>query len=518
MRRAQQLVAIYLLLMLASLEAVAERKGLAKKVDELLEQPEVARAFWGVEVVSLDSGKTLYSKNADKLFIPASNTKLFTTAATMGLIGPDYRFKTTIETTGVIDKYGRLSGDLIIVGRGDPNLSGRTLPYNLRTERKMPPIQVLEQLADQIAARGVKVIDGDIVADDSFFAFERYGGGWAVEDTISEWGAPVSALTINDNLMFVSILPAANPGEKAFVSIQPFPEYYRVDNRVMTNPPGTGPRRIYISREPGSDRLTIYGNIPLDDLGASDALAIEDPADFASKLMYSLLSKRGITIYGRTRTKHTEVASLSTLTVTSIAGGGASRELTPQVPPPLLLATYESQPVAQDLRVINKVSQNLHAELMLRLLGREKGSSGTIDGGLEVVRSFLLQAGIRPDEYALYDGSGLSRQNLASPQAIVKLLTYVSKQPWADAYIDTLPVAGVDGSLAYRFKDPSAMGRVKAKTGTLGHVNSLAGFATTKRGERVAFAIMANNHVLPNRRAEETIDQIVSMILEHSKK
>lgn len=504
--------------MLVSLEAVAERKSLAKKVDELLEQPEVARAFWGVQVVSLDSGKTLYSKNADKLFIPASNTKLFTTAATLGLIGPDYRFKTTIETTGVVDKYGRLSGDLIIVGRGDPNLSGRTLPYNLRTERKMPPIQVLEQLADQIAARGVKVIDGDIVADDSFFAFERYGGGWAVEDTISEWGAPVSALTINDNLMFVSILPAANPGEKAFVSIQPFPEYYRVDNRVMTTPPGTGPRRIYINREPGSDRLTIYGNIPLDDLGASDALSIEDPADFASKLMYSLLSKRGITIYGRTRTKHTEVASLSTLTVTSIAGGGASREMTPQVPPPLLLATYESQPIAQDLRVINKVSQNLHAELMLRLLGREKGSSGTIDGGLEVVRSFLLQAGIRPEEYALYDGSGLSRQNLVSPQAIVKLLTYVSKQPWADAYIDTLPVGGVDGSLAYRFKDDAAMGRVKAKTGTLGHVNSLAGFATTKKGERVAFAIMANNHVLPNRRAEETIDQIVSMIVDDSRK
>ncbi|HYE24451.1 MAG TPA: D-alanyl-D-alanine carboxypeptidase/D-alanyl-D-alanine-endopeptidase [Clostridia bacterium] len=518
MRRARQLVAIYLLLMLVSLEAVAERKSLAKKVDELLEQPEVARAFWGVQVVSLDSGKTLYSKNADKLFIPASNTKLFTTAATLGLIGPDYRFKTTIETTGVVDKYGRLSGDLIIVGRGDPNLSGRTLPYNLRTERKMPPIQVLEQLADQIAARGVKVIDGDIVADDSFFAFERYGGGWAVEDTISEWGAPVSALTINDNLMFVSILPAANPGEKAFVSIQPFPEYYRVDNRVMTTPPGTGPRRIYINREPGSDRLTIYGNIPLDDLGASDALSIEDPADFASKLMYSLLSKRGITIYGRTRTKHTEVASLSTLTVTSIAGGGASREMTPQVPPPLLLATYESQPIAQDLRVINKVSQNLHAELMLRLLGREKGSSGTIDGGLEVVRSFLLQAGIRPEEYALYDGSGLSRQNLVSPQAIVKLLTYVSKQPWADAYIDTLPVGGVDGSLAYRFKDDAAMGRVKAKTGTLGHVNSLAGFATTKKGERVAFAIMANNHVLPNRRAEETIDQIVSMIVDDSRK
>ena len=161
--------AAFCLSFLLSLQVVAaERKGAQKRIEELLANPEAAKAVWGIEVVDLGSGKTLYSLNADKLFVPASNTKLFTTAAVLALIGPDYRFRTTLESTGTVDRYGRLSGDLVIVGRGDPNLSGRTLPYNLHTERKLPPARVLEELADQLLGRGVKVIDGDLVADDSY--------------------------------------------------------------------------------------------------------------------------------------------------------------------------------------------------------------------------------------------------------------------------------------------------------------------------------------------------------------
>jgi D-alanyl-D-alanine carboxypeptidase/D-alanyl-D-alanine-endopeptidase (penicillin-binding protein 4) len=506
--------------LLAISAPAADKHSFASRIDKILAQPDVARGFWGIEMVSLDTGMTLYVHDSDKLFTPASNAKLFTTATAFALLGPDFRFRTTVETSGTIDKHGRLDSDLVIVGRGDPNLSGRTLPYNLRTERKLPPIVALENLADQLVQKGLRYVDGDIVADDSYYAFERYGEGWAQDDLVWEWGAPVSALTINDNVIFVSILPADRAGERAFVDINPFPEYYKIDNRIITTPTGTSPRKIFINREPGSNQLTLWGNIPIDDQGANEALSIEDPADFTAKLFRDLLEKRGVTIYGRPKTHHTELASLSTLSVTSMAsaGGGVDHLPLPGTQLPLVLGENDSQPLSADLRVINKVSQNLHAELLLRLLGKEKGTSGTVEGGLEVERSFLAQADIRHEEYVFYDGSGLSRQDLTTPHAIVKLLTYASKQPWGASFADSFPVAGVDGSLVDRFTKTSAQGRVHAKTGSLDHVNSLSGYLTTEKGEHVAFSILSNNHNLTNKHAIETIDSIVQCVMEEGKK
>jgi D-alanyl-D-alanine carboxypeptidase/D-alanyl-D-alanine-endopeptidase (penicillin-binding protein 4) len=489
-----------------------DNRKLIRAIEQIVSDPDVARGFWGIDVVSLDTGKQLFAMNENKLFTPASNTKLFTTAAVLALIGPDYRFKTSIESLGTIDKYGRLNSDLVVVGRGDPNLSGRTLPYNLHTERRAPPIQVLIDLADQLVAKGLKYIDGDVVADDSYYVFERYGEGWSQDDLVWEWGAPVSALTVNDNVLFVSIMPADRPGERAFLNITPYPEYYRIDNRVMTTPQGTGPRKIYINREPGSNQITFWGNMPQDDAGAGEALAIEDPADFTAKLFRSLLEQRGVTVYGRPRTRHTELASMQTFSVTTLASGGGD---VPghSAPAPLVLASHDSQPVADDLRVINKVSQNLHAELMLRLLGKEKGTSGSIEGGLEVLRGFLTSADIKPDQFVFYDGSGLSRENLVSPEAVVKLLQYAYGQSWGKLFEDTLPVSGVDGSLNDRLRTPPVKGVVRAKTGSLGHVNALSGYATTTHGDRVAFSILCNNHNLPSKKAIDTIDRIVEKIV-----
>lgn len=261
-----------ILLFIAPLFA-APVKPLPDRIAAVLSAPDLARGFWGIEVVSLSpdeisdkalekasdktAGKSLYSQNADKLFTPASNTKLFTTAAALALIGPDYKFRTTVETTGTLDRYGRLNGDLVLVGHGDPNLSGRELPYDLRTQRNDDPIQALEALADALVQKGVKFIDGDIVADDSYFAFERYGEGWSQDDLVWADGAPVSALTINDNVVFVNILPADRPGEKAFVGVKPFADYYRLDNRIITTPAGS---RTQVLRQPragldGSDAV-----------------------------------------------------------------------------------------------------------------------------------------------------------------------------------------------------------------------------------------------------------------------
>jgi len=522
MHRGRNLTAVALFFALLSQVHAGSRKQADKpdgsrKLDhdlaQILNDPAVAHGLWGVYAVALESGRPLYALNQDKLFTPASNAKLFTTAAVFGLIGPDYRFKTTVETFGSLDKYGRLNSDLVLVGRGDPNLSGRTLPYNLRTERKAPPIQVLQNLADQLVLHGLKYVDGDVVADDSYFVFQRYGEGWSQDDLSREWGAPVSALTINDNVIFVDIKPADRPGERAFLGITPFPEYYRIDNRVMTTPQGTGPRTVSINREPGSSQITLWGNIPQDDPGFGEALAIEDPADFTARLFRQLLEERGVTVYGRARTHHTELASTQTFSVTSIASGGGD-STRPSVPAPLVLASYQSQPVAQDLRVINKVSQNLHAELMLRLLGKEKGTSGSIEGGLEVLRGFLVNAGIKPDQFVFYDGSGLSREDLVTPEAVVALLRYCQQQPWGKIYEDTLPVAGVDGSLSERFRNTTAAGRVHAKTGSLLHVYSLAGYATTQSGQRIAFSVITNNNSLPAKKALDTIDRIVERLVE----
>src|SRR5712691_6631618 len=512
MGRIRHLLPILCLLLATQLQAISQ-KVIEKRIATILSQPDLTRGFWGIEVVSLSNGKTLFAQNADKLFTPASNTKLFTTAAALALIGPDYNFRTTVETNGTLDKHGRLIGDLVLVGRGDPNLSGRELPYLLRTERNEHPIHVLEQLADELVQKGVKYVDGDLIADDSYFAFERYGEGWSQDDLVWGDGAPVSALTINDNVVFVNILPGDRVGERAFVSITPFADYYRIDNRIITTPGGTQ-RKIFINREPGSTQLTLWGNVPLDDAGASEDLAIEDPAEFAATLFRGLLQTRGISVYGRQRTRHTELASLSTFTVTASApargGDEPMRSLQNQA---LVLASYQSKPLVEDVRVINKVSQNLHAEILLRLLGREKGTAGTVEGGLEVLRGFLTQASVPADQYLFYDGSGLSRQNLVTPHAVVQLLRYAAEQPWGNVYRSTFPVSGVDGSLSDRFKNTKLQGRVNGKTGSLGGVKALSGYAKTDKGEQVVFSILSNNFNLPNKRVTDTIDRIVEAIV-----
>ena len=248
----------------------------------------------------------------------------------------------------------------------------------------------------------------------------------------------------------------------------------------------------------------------MDDAGANEGLAIEDPAEFAASLFRHLLEVHGIAIYGKQRTRHTELASLSTFTTIVIASsrGGDEHSLTSPAGP-LVLAEYQSPPLSEDIQVINKVSQNLHAEILLRLLGREKGTGGTVQAGLEVLRGFLNNAGISSDNYTLYDGSGLSRENLVTPHAVVELLRYASTQPWGKEFRDSLPAAGVDGSLADRCKDLDPAAHVYAKTGSLGGVKTLSGYAVTAKGEQVAFSILTNNFSLPGKQVNDVIDRVI---------
>jgi D-alanyl-D-alanine carboxypeptidase/D-alanyl-D-alanine-endopeptidase (penicillin-binding protein 4) len=507
----------------------APKKDLGKEIADVLSQPPLNRAHWGVDVVDLGTGKALYSQNPDELFLPASNTKLFTTAAALAIAGPDYRFRTTVEAEGRVDDSARLLGDLVIVGRGDPNISGRVLPYALKTQRTPPHTQILEEMADQVARNGLKSVDGDLIGDDTFYEFERYAEGWAWDDL--QWidGAPVSALTFNDNVVFVNVMPGERPGDKAVITVEPETSYYELDNRVVTSSAGVA-KRVGIHRDPGSKKIVLWGSLPLGDAGMKEPMSIEDPAEFVAQLFRTMLERRGITIRGKARARHgddaqffdQQIAHPATAAVPPpiVNSAPAAATTSPQERPELnqassnkVLAEHISTFLLDDVRVINKTSENLHAELALRLAGKLRGYGGSFEGGIAAVKQFLLQAGLKEDEFTFLDGSGLSRRDLVTPAATVQLLIYAARQPWGAAFEESLPVSGVDGSLSDRFQKTPAVGLIHAKTGSLSHVNALSGYGQTQTGKRFMFSIFCNNHNLPANKALTAIDAVLQLLV-----
>ena len=540
-RSARALCALALVLSLhlsaAGEKKPAPKKDLGKDIAAVLSQPPLNRAHWGVDVVDLETGKALYSQNSDQLFLPASNTKLFTTAAALAIAGPDYRFRTTVEADGKIDDNGRLLGDLVIVGRGDPNISSRTLPYALKTQRTPPHTQILEEMADQVARNGLKIVDGDLIGDDTYYAFERYAEGWAWDDL--QWidGAPVSALTFNDNVVFVNVLPGEHPGDKAVITVEPETSYYELDNRVVTSAVGVT-KRVGIHRDPGSKKIVLWGSLPLGDAGMKEPMSIEDPAEFVAQLFRTLLERRGITIRGKARARHGEDAQFFDQQIPRVPNAPSTgAAVSPAVHSPIspatqtpsqespdvnsssnkILAEHFSGPLLDDIRVTNKVSENLHAELALRLAGKLRGDGGSFEGGVAAVKQFLLQAGLKDDEFIFLDGSGLSRRDLVTPAATVQLLIYAARQPWGPAFEESLPVSGVDGSLTDRFQKTPAAGLIHAKTGSLSHVNALSGYGQTQQGKRFVFSIFCNNHNLPGSKALAAIDAVMQLLVEEER-
>lgn len=522
-RSARALCALALVLSLqlsaAGAKKPAPKKDLSKEISAALSGPPLNRAHWGIDVVDRETGKALYSQNSDQLFLPASNTKLFTTAAALAIAGPDYRFRTTVEAEGKMDSHGRLLGDLVIVGRGDPNISGRVLPYALKTQRTPPHTQILEEMADQVARSGLKMVDGDLIGDDTYYAFERYAEGWAQDDLQWVDGAPVSALTFNDNVVFLNIQPGEQPGDKALITVEPETGYYELDNRVVTSAAGVT-KRVGIHRDPGSKKIVLWGSLPLGDAGMKEPLAIEDPAEFVAQLFRALLERRGITIHGKARARHGDDAQFFDPPApqplnapTPGVNNPAVRQPAPDLNSNRVLAEHFSTPLLDDIRVINKTSENLHAELALRLAGKLRGSGGSFEGGLFAVKQFLLQAGLKDDEFTFLDGSGLSRRDLVTPAAMVQLLIYAARQPWGPAFEESLPVSGVDGTLADRFQNTHATGLIHAKTGSLSHVNALSGYGQTQSGKRFVFSIFCNNHNLPGSKVLAAMDAIVQALV-----
>ncbi|MEO8025388.1 MAG: D-alanyl-D-alanine carboxypeptidase/D-alanyl-D-alanine-endopeptidase [Bryobacteraceae bacterium] len=462
--------------------------ALGDKINAILAESDAAtQSHIGINIVDLKTGRQLYEHDSARLFAPASTTKLFSTALALSRLGPQHRFVTRITSSSSPAADGTLSGDLVMEGGGDPSLSDRLYPYRPEDGKARAAI---EELADQIVSRGVQRITGGIVGDDTLYPWHPYPPGWTIDDSVADYGAPVSALSVYDNTVRLAIRPGAKPGDAAQISVSPALEYYTIDNHVETV---SGPAVLRLSRSPGSRQLLLWGTVSTRNGGVSELVAVDDPALFAAQALADALARRGVAIAAPPSARH---------------------RLVTEDPEPFdgfVLARRESPPLADLLQVIDKVSQNLHAEIMLREVGRVRRGAATRSAGLDELRRFLAENGIKGTDYAFEDGSGLSRLTMVTPESQTRLLAKMSASKYRDVWMKLLPIAGVDGTLRRRFKGDKIP--VYAKTGSLSHVSALAGYVEHPNGLR-AFSILVNQSNYPAADVRAMIDKIVVAIVE----
>jgi D-alanyl-D-alanine carboxypeptidase/D-alanyl-D-alanine-endopeptidase (penicillin-binding protein 4) len=479
----------------AKKQSLATRRAAAKfaaRAEELLATPPTSKGEWGMLIVDAESGDTLYEQNADKYFVPASNMKLFTTALALAKLGPEYRFHTTLETHGAISSEGLLVGDLALMGRGDPNLSNRKFPYELKEEFDGPQEKALVELADALAAKGVKEISGDVIGDDSYFPRERYPNGWEIDDMVWEYGAAISAIVVDDNTVALTLTPGEQLGNPVQAAVTPATPDFTVENQVTTSAADVK-SDLTLTREPGANFVVVKGSLPAKSTPRKLILAIEEPAQHAAVLLKRLLEERGVKVAGVARARHDHA---------EVAGD------------PVVLAEHVSAPLGDAVKLINKISQNLHTEMLLRTVARQSGPWATTDELMKIPADFYATVGIEPGDVIQTDASGLSRHDLVTPRAIVTLLSFAQKQPWFGTYYASLPVAGQDGTLEDRMKNTPAAGRIHAKTGSVEHVRTLSGFAETPSGRRLIFSFLSNNQGGKSHEAADALTGLCVAMLE----
>ena len=464
---------------------------LQSKISEILARPELAPAMVGIKVVSLDTGRVVFEENAHKLLRPASNMKLYTVAAALDRLSPDYRFTTTVLGAKLPDMSGVVRGDVIIYGQGDPTFAAR---FNNGDYFK-----AIDNLATRIVNAGVKRIEGDLVGDESYFVGPKYGSGWEWEDLTWYYGAEISPLTINDNALDLFVKPGLEVRQPASITTGPPDPLLTIVNKVTTAAKGTR-RDLNIYRGLGENTVTIVGSIALDDPGYTGAIGISHPALLFVYLLRNSLAQKGVVITGKSRTQGALNQPMMPPAIRM--GGDAITGVRPGRPLGFEITKIESQPFSVIAAQTLKPSQNLYTELILRTLGTLTPPPSTMPPlrqtsenlGLEAVKSFLQTAGIRPESLVLDDGSGLSRNDMITAEASVQLLVFMSKHRYAQVFRDALPIAGVDGTLRNRMRGTAAQNNVRAKTGSLSSAASLGGYVTTAVGEKLAFSITANNY------------------------
>lgn len=456
------------------LPAPRTTEELAARIRELIRRPEFASSQLALKVASLDTGRVLFEENAQKWMQPASNLKLFTVAAALDRFGPDYRFVTSVYAAARPDAAGTVRGDLVVYGRGDPTFATRFNPEGDRDYYR-----AVDELAARVAAAGLRRVEGDLVGDESYFAGLPLAFGWEWDDLQWWYGAEVSALSVNDNSVDLTVRPGARVGDPCQISLGPVTPLVTVVDRTRTTPRGTK-RELDVHRPLGQNVLEVSGSLPLDDRGYTASVAVSHPALMFATMFRQALERRGVTFTGRTRTvnwRERERAPLDVSTLVEIA--------TRQSPPLSVIAAQTMKP-----------SQNLYTELLLRALGKATTTDpklSSAEAGVAAVKNFLRGAGVEESQLNMLDGSGLSRGNLVTAEATVRLLAYMNRHRHGAAFRAALPVAAVDGTLRSRMRGTPAASNVRAKTGTLSSSTTLSGYLFTAAGERLVFSLMINN-------------------------
>lgn len=465
--------AILALALGSTMPALAQQAQTASAAAQTLQQRVEARLAeigpgtrFGL-VVADESGRELIAIAPEARFIPASNTKMYSTAAAFmtlsALDQPDAETGAAVR----IEPAGRGTSDVVIEGRGDARLSSAA----------DCAIDCLSTLADAVAAKTRKV--RDVIGDDSLYPDQRWGPGMAWNNIQSRSGTAISALTIDDNELPMLVKPAA-VGEAPTLEVAP---YYTIDNRAVTV--ATGKTDLDFDRAPNGNALRLTGTIAKDAEPELLRMSVDDPAYYAAWRLKQMLQARGVRVTGKVDVRHRPLTE---------ADDPANRKGAPAPRAPLseALATLTPAPLIEDLTHTNKVSQNLHADLILRRVGHVNGS-GSIADGLAVVSEMLTKAGVPRTAYDFSDGSGMSTYNRVAPRGMVTFLRWIAAQPWGGAFRTTLPIAGVDGTVSKRFKGTLLEGKLFAKTGTLNAASALSGYMIAKSGRTLTFSIFAND-------------------------
>jgi len=472
--------------------------SLAQRIQKVITRPEFAHANFGIEFYSLDTGKAIYALNADKLFVPASTTKILTEGTLLAKLGADYRFHTRVYRTGPIDSKGKLKGDLILVASGDPNLSNRIQPDGTLAfvdqdhsyqGPALPgdPLLVIKQLAKDVAAKEIRKIEGRVLIDATLFPDGPREGGTEVV---------MSSIMINDNVIDLLAKPGAKVGDPIVLDSSPQTSYIRIVNRVITSPADSKPSLeppVFSANPDGSVAVTLSGNLPLGIASQPASIAVPSPTKFAETVFREALVAAGVQIKSASNSASADFSS-------------AARSYTPENQ----VAEHVSPPLSEEIKITLKVSQNLHAGMGPYLLGTlvAKDTKAPLDAGFKVEREFLQSAKLDLSGAAQGDGAGGDWADLFSPDFMVHYLTYWTTRPDYQVFFKALPILGKDGTLAKIQTSSPGAGHVHAKTGTFGSEDrlngklmlngkGLAGYVITKDGKKLAFAAYVNHVSLP---------------------